>query len=88
MHANLTSDEFRHLCSKSETITLANTLNDTENLPGLSKLYKIDVLARFRCHMFPILAKYLACLVNHLISMRLFSSNVNQNKQAHCLETF
>lgn len=26
--------------------------------------------------------------VNHLISMRLFASNVNQNKQAHCLETF
>lgn len=80
-YANLRSDEFRHLRSKSETIALAN-------LSGLSKVYRIDVLARLKCHMFPILAKYFARLVNHLISMRLFASNVNQNKQAHCLETF
>lgn len=78
MHANLmNSDIYRRLA-------LANTLNDTENLSGLSKVYKIDALAPFKCHMFPILAS----LVNHLISMRLFASNVNENKQAHCLETF
>lgn len=64
MHAdNLTSDEFRHLCSKSQRIALANTLNDTENLPGLSKLNKINVLACFKCHMFLILAKYFARLI-------------------------